>query len=119
MILLLILGKKGTIKQTEGQVYETESEYNYIQVLQSDGYNMLRLNEGQGVHSIYKPGVDNYYGPWEQFLVGPFLMPLHSKLIKSNRSPLSVLAAGTTARAASVIYGNIPIDGFRDRSEDH
>lgn len=112
MILLLVLGKHGTIKQTQGQVFETESEYNYIQVIQSDGYNMLRLNEGQGVHSIYKPGVDNYYGPWEQFLVAPFFNQAPFQLDQVKSVAIVGLAAGTTARAANVIYGNIPIDGF-------
>jgi spermidine synthase len=112
MILLLILGKQGTIKTSEGQVYEAESGYNYIQVLQSDGYNLLRLNEGQGIHSIYKPGVDNYYGPWEQFLVGPFFNAAPFKVAQVESIAIIGLAAGTTARAASVIYGDIPIDGF-------
>ena len=112
MVLLLILGKQGTIKASEGQVYEAELEYNYIQVLQSDGYNLLRLNEGQGIHSIYKPGVDNYYGPWEQFLVGPFFNAAPFKVAQVESIAIIGLAAGTTARAASVIYGNIPIDGF-------
>jgi spermidine synthase len=112
MLLLLVLGKQGTIKQTEGQVYETESEYNYIQVLQNDGYYMLRLNEGQGIHSIYKPGVDNYYGPWEQFLVGPFFNQAPFQVNQVKSIAIVGLAAGTTARAASVIYGDIPIDGF-------
>jgi predicted membrane-bound spermidine synthase len=43
------------LKHNTGQVYETESAYNYIQVAQQNGYTILRLNEGQGVHSIYKP----------------------------------------------------------------
>ena len=71
-ITLLIVGVRGSIKASNGQVFEAESEYNYIQVLQSDGYTMLRLNEGQGVHSVYKSDQLNFYGPWEQFLVGPF-----------------------------------------------
>lgn len=112
ILLLIILGKQGTIKQTEGQVYETESEYNYIQVLQSDGYNLLRLNEGQGIHSIYNPGVENYYGPWEQFLVGPFFNTPPYPLDQVQSIAIVGLAAGTTARAASIIYGEIPIDGF-------
>jgi len=36
------------IKTTTGQIYETESAYNYIQVLEQDGFHLLRLNEGQG-----------------------------------------------------------------------
>lgn len=112
MIILLTLGKQSVIKQTKGQVFETESAYNYIQVLQEDGYNMLRLNEGQGVHSIYKPGVDNYYGPWEQFLVGPFFNASPYTIDQVKSIAIVGLAAGTTARAASIVYPGIPIEGF-------
>src|SRR3990170_4198515 len=45
-----------SIKNSSGQIFEKESAYNYIQVLEKDGYYLLRLNEGQGVHSIYKAG---------------------------------------------------------------
>lgn len=112
ILLLFILGKQGTIKQTTGQLFETESEYNYIQVLQVEGYNLLRLNEGQGVHSIYKPGVENYYGPWEQFLAGPFFNPPPYSIHQVRSIAIIGLAAGTTVRAASIIYGNIPVEGF-------
>ncbi len=112
ILLLIIMGKQAAIKQSDGQVYETESEYNYIQVLQNDGYFMLRLNDGQGIHSIYKPGVANYYGPWEQFLVGPFFNQAPYRTDQVQSIAIVGLAAGTTARAASIIYGDIPIDGF-------
>ena len=112
ILLLFMLGKQGVIKQTPGQLFETESEYNYIQVLQVEGYNLLRLNEGQGVHSIYKPGVENYYGPWEQFLAGPFFNQPPYPIHQVQSIAIVGLAAGTTARAASIIYGNIPVDGF-------
>jgi MFS family permease len=45
------------IKDTPGEVYETESAYNYIQVLQEGEYRLLRLNEGQGVHSMWHPTI--------------------------------------------------------------
>jgi spermidine synthase len=99
------------LKNSKGQVYETESAYNYIQVQEQSGYTLLKLNDGQGVHSIYHPDTLNYGGPWEQFLVGPFFY--------ANRKPQDIkrmaivgLAAGTAARQASAVYGAIPIDGF-------
>ena len=55
-IILLILGiiwGSGSIKQTAGEIYERESAYNYIQVLEKDGYRYLRLNEGQGIYSVW------------------------------------------------------------------
>jgi hypothetical protein len=69
------------------------------------------LNEGQGVHSIYHPSILQYDGPWDQFLSSPYFY--------ANRKPSDVqrvaivgLAAGTTARQMTAVYGDIQIDGF-------
>lgn len=99
------------IKSTPGQIFETESAYNYIEVLKSGDSVLLRLNEGQGVHSEYNPNQLFYGGPWEEFLVGPMFNPSFS-LEKVKRIAIVGLAAGTTARQATAIYGDIPIDGF-------
>jgi spermidine synthase/uncharacterized membrane protein len=111
LMIVAALSAGQALKNNTGQVYETESAYNYIQVQEQNGYTLLRLNDGQGVHSMYHPDTLNYGGPWEQFLVGPYFY--------ANRKPQDVkrmaivgLAAGTAARQASAVYGNIPIDGF-------
>jgi predicted membrane-bound spermidine synthase len=112
LALIAVLFSSSALKQNTGQVYETESAYNYIQVQEVNGYTLLRLNDGQGVHSIYHPEVLFFNGPWEQFLVGPYFY--------ENRSPDDVksmaivgLAAGTAARQATAVYGeDIQIDGF-------
>jgi MFS family permease len=111
ILAYLITGR--TIKSTQGQIFEAESAYNYIQVLEDrDGYRYLRLNEGQGVHSIWHPTQLDYQGPWEQFLAAPFFnnSPIGPEDIKSMA--IVGLAAGTTARQASIVFGPIPIDGF-------
>jgi predicted membrane-bound spermidine synthase len=102
----------GPIKKTAGQIYETESAYNYIQVLEIDGYRMLRLNEGQGIHSMWHPTEIDFSGPWKQFLVAPFFnkAPFSLKDVKSMA--IIGLAAGTTARQATAVFGPIPIDGY-------
>jgi spermidine synthase len=99
------------LKNSTGQVYETESAYNYIQVAQQNGYTILRLNEGQGVHSIYNPNTLQYNGPWDQFLVSPYFYA-DRKPSDIKRVAIVGLAAGTTARQMTAVYGNIPIDGF-------
>jgi len=99
------------LKNSAGQVYETESEYNYIQVQEIDGFTYLRLNEGQGVHSIYRPDTLQYNGPWEEFLVGPFFYAAR-RPEDVKRMAIVGLAAGTVARQATAVYGNIPIDGY-------
>lgn len=108
VLALLLLGPKGTIKNTSGQIYEKESSYNYIQVLQEGDFRFLRLNEGQGMHSVYHPTELFYAGPWEQFLVGPYFNAEQDV----KRIAILGLAAGTTARQASVIYPNATVDGF-------
>ncbi len=111
LVLLAIFGGRGGIKRSNGQIYETESAYNYIQVVEFNGTRYLRLNEGQGIHSEYNPQTLEYGGPWQQFLVGPFFY--------ADRQPEDVrriaivgLAAGTTARQAASVFPNVVIDGF-------
>ena len=105
-------GLSGPDKDTAGMIYETESSYNYLQVLESDQYRVLRMNEGQGMHSVYHPTILNYYGPWEMVLVAPYFnsYPYPPENVKSMA--IVGLAAGTTARQATSVYGPIPIDGF-------
>src|SRR3990172_6734425 len=111
LIFIAILACNLTIKESPGQLFERESAYNYIQVQEVNGFTVLRLNEGQGVHSIYKPGNFRYGGPWEQFLVSPFFYK--HKLPQDVKSMAIIgLAAGTTARLASMVYDGIQIDGF-------
>jgi len=100
------------IKASAGQIYETESAYNYIQVLEQNGYRMLRLNEGQGIHSIWHPTQLDYFGTWEQFLVAPFFNPPDYGPEQVQSMAIVGLAAGTIARQATQVFGPIPIDGF-------
>jgi len=99
-------------RSTEGMIYETESSYNYIQVLEFSGYHLLRLNEGQGVHSIYNPDIIRYYGPWDQVLAAPFFNPAPVDPASIRSLAIVGLAAGTTARQASIAYPGIQMDGF-------
>jgi spermidine synthase len=111
LVAAVLFGSHGGIKHSNGQIYETESAYNYIQVLDINGTRYLRLNDGQGVHSQYNPATLDYGGPWQQFLVTPFFFP--------DRQPEAIqriaivgLAAGTTARQAAAVFPNVTIDGY-------
>ena len=112
LILLAIYGTRGTDKDTAGMIYETDLAYNYIQVLQSGETRYLRLNDGQGIHSVYDPQVEFYNGPWEQVLVAPFLNPAPVDPASVKSMAIIGLAAGTTARQASLVYPGIQIDGI-------
>ncbi len=112
LVMIALLSSGQALKNNTGQVYETESAYNYIQVQQQSGYTLLRLNDGQGVHSIYHPDTLNYGGPWEQFSVGPFFYA-NRKPDDIKRMAIVGLAAGTAARQATAVYGeDLLIDGF-------
>jgi spermidine synthase len=112
LLILGILWGNGVIKKTTGQIYETESAYNYIQVLEINGYRYLRLNEGQGIHSVYHPEDIAYYGPWMQVLAAPFFNPYPFTTKEVKSIAIVGLAAGTVARQATAVFGPIPIDGF-------
>ena len=112
VLALAVWGVSGQDKSSEGQIYETESAYNYIQVIEEGGYRMLRLNEGQGIHSFYHPNELNYYGPWEQVLVAPFFNSGPVRPDEIKRIAIVGLAAGTTARQAALVFPGVDIDGF-------
>ncbi len=103
---------KGPIKKTAGEIYEKESAYNYIQVIEQDGYRYLRLNEGQGVHSVWHATNLNYQGPWQEFLVAPFFNTPTFTIDPVKSMAIIGLAGGTIARQATAVFGAIPIDGF-------
>ncbi len=111
LLALALWNRNRAIKATPGQIYESESAYNYIQVIERDGARYLRLNEGQGIHSIYKPNSLEFGGPWQQFLVGPFFYPNQDPETISRIAILG-LAAGTTARQAAAVFPNVVIDGY-------
>ncbi|MHB8112263.1 MAG: spermidine synthase [Bellilinea sp.] len=100
------------MKNTTGLIYEKDSAYNYIQVLQVGETRLLRLNDGQGVHSIYNPTEYFYNGPWEQVLVAPFFYPALVELADVQSLAIVGLAAGTTARQASLVFPNIQMEGI-------
>ncbi|HYM49684.1 MAG TPA: fused MFS/spermidine synthase [Candidatus Limnocylindrales bacterium] len=108
LILALLQHSTGIRSAVYGQrIYEAESAYNYIQVVQSGQERDLILNEGHAVHSVYDPTTLYTRGPWDDFLLAP--------LFGSGAPPRSLavigLAAGTVARQYTAIDGPLPIDG--------
>jgi len=110
-IILYILGVPGTDKNSPGLIYEKDSPYNYIQVQEIGGARLLRLNDGQGYHSIYHPEIQFFNGPWEQVLVAPFFNPAPVAPESVTSMAIIGLAAGTTAAQATAVFPNIQIDG--------
>ena len=111
IILLTFLLRGQPVKAAEGAIYETESAYNYIQVVERDGCRRLLLNEGQGIHSVYCPGELRTPGPWDYFLIAPYFNPPPYTPDRVKSVALIGLAAGTIARQYTAVYGPLPIDG--------
>ena len=106
-VAALLFIPAGTIKASSGLIYETESAYQYIQVVQrTDGSRVLRLNEGVVAHSIWYPHTVLTGGEWDMFLVVPPLVgrPVERVLIIGN-------AGGTIARAYGKLYPGVQVDG--------
>jgi predicted membrane-bound spermidine synthase len=110
---LILFLPGGIIKPADvGQlVYETESAYNYIQVVQWDDEMWLKLNEGQGIHSIYDPNSVLVGGIWDYFLIAPFFNNPPYVADEVGSLALVGLAAGTVPKEYTAVYGPIPIDG--------
>jgi len=102
----------GPIKATTGQIFETESAYNYIEVVERDGIRYLLLNEGQGIHSVYAEGMTATYGTWDYFLAAPFFNPAPATMDSDDRLGIIGLAAGTISKQYTNVFGPIPIDGW-------
>jgi spermidine synthase len=100
----------GTVKSSSsGEViYETETETQYAQVIEdSDGERTLELNEGQAVHSLYRPGSYLTGRYWDGLIVLPFAaldQPPERVAILGN-------AAGTAARMYGHYFPDARVDG--------
>ncbi len=91
-------------------IYETESQYNFIQVSKQGDATLLMLNDGHAIHSIYQPGREIYGGPWDYMTVGSYF---NKDEVPSDVKNVALigLAAGTMAQQITAGYGPIPIDG--------
>lgn len=114
VILLVAFPRTPLRAAAEGAVLleERETSYNYIQVQEdANGYRLLSLNEGQGVHSIYHPTIYRYHGTWDYFLSAPYFNA--NKSAADVKSLLVIgLAAGTIPRQYQHVYGDIRMVGI-------
>ena len=100
----------GTVKATdEGEVlFEDETPTQYVRVIEEpDGERLLELNEGQAVHSVYRPGSYLTGDVWDGYLVLPFAG------LRERPERIAILgnAAGTTARAYGHYFPDTEVDG--------
>ncbi len=103
---------RGGLKSYEGQIYETESAYNYIQVIRRDKCNYLLLNEGQAFHSYYCDGNQiPRISVWSLMIAAPFFRVPDTNM-EPHRVAIIGLAAGTVAKQYIRAFGPISIDGI-------
>jgi predicted membrane-bound spermidine synthase len=112
VILLALIGLKGFDKKAQGIIYEEESSYNYIQVQRINDFSILRLNEGQGIHSISHPTRLDFNGPWEQVISAPFFNQAPFDISQVERIAILGLAGGTSAIQGKLAFPESIIDGF-------
>jgi len=102
----LIAIPPGAVKATSGLLYEKESPYQFVQVVQRGDERLLFLNEGFAVHSIWRAQTVLTGGEWDMFLTVP-------PLLGRSAAKIAILgnAGGTTARSFGVYYPESNIDG--------
>jgi spermidine synthase len=108
-IAALALLPPGLVKPGDGVIYEGESPYQFIQVVQrSDGSRVLHLNEGWAEHSLWRPNQVLTGGYWDNFLLAPVLhggSGLHSLAMVGY-------AGGTVGRAYGVYWPDVNVLGI-------
>ncbi|OQY80199.1 MAG: hypothetical protein B6D41_21380 [Chloroflexi bacterium UTCFX4] len=105
---LTLQNRATAIKPLPNVIYETESPYNFIQVIDENPLRLLTVNEGQAYQSVYYPNTILLGGYWDLFLVTPFLTdaaPPRSLLVVG-------LAAGTVTKQFAQVFPDIQMDGI-------
>lgn len=87
-------------------LYEKESAYNYIQVVQDGTRTDLILNEGQAIHSIYDSADNLTHGYWDYLLLADAFRPAATTAQVPGSVAILGLAGGTAARQYRLAYGD-------------
>ena len=100
----------GVVKDTDGDgrvIHEADTEMQYARVVEyPDGERHLELNEGQAVHSIYRPDSVLTGDVWDGYLVAP-------RAVREDvPGSIAILGngAGTTARAYEHYFPQTRVD---------
>jgi spermidine synthase len=116
LIAVVLALPVGTLKSAEAGtvLHEADTEYQYARVIEyDDGRRTLELNEGQAVHSVYRPDTVLTGDVWDGHLVLPFTslrQPPERVAILGN-------AAGTTSRAYERFFPDTRVDGVEIDAE--
>ena len=86
-------------------LYEKESAYNYIQVVQDGTKTELILNEGLAIHSIYDPQSELTNGYWDYVALADSFRPAQTAEARPKDVAILGFAGGTAARQLTAVYG--------------
>ena len=110
-VAVLIALPSGTVKAADNGgrvVEEADTEMQYARVIEyPDGERHMELNEGQAVHSIYRPDSVLTNNVWDGYLVAPFA----GRSEPPENIAILGFAGGTTARAYEKYFPQTRIDG--------
>ncbi len=110
-LLALIFLPAGGIKQesADGEViFEDETRVQYARVIEdADGSRTLELNEGQAIHSFYRPDTALTDLYWD----AAFVLPMAVGGRPPERVAILGNAAGTVARAYARYFPDTRVDG--------
>ena len=106
-VIALLLVPPGAVKATSGLLFEKESPYQYVAVVEwDDGTRVLQLNEGVAYHSMWRRDSVLTGEYWDLFALLPPLL---------GHAPRDMLvignAGGTIARAYGRFHPGVSIDG--------
>jgi spermidine synthase len=115
-LLAVIAVPVGTIKgDADGRVlFEAETTHQYARVVErDDGTRVLELNEGQAVHSLYRPGSYLTGDYWDGHLV------LHAAASRRAPERIAILgnAGGTVARSFGHFFPRTAVDAVEIDAE--
>jgi spermidine synthase len=115
-LLALLAVPVGTIKgDADGRVlYEAETTHQYARVVEEpDGTRVLELNEGQAVHSLYRPGSYLTGDYWD----GQLVLPAAARAQPPGRIAILGNAAGTVARSFGHFFPATAVDAVEIDAE--
>jgi spermidine synthase len=115
-LLAVLAVPVGTIKaDADGRVlYEAETTHQYARVIErDDGTRVLELNEGQAVHSLYRPGSYLTGDYWDGHLV----LPAAAAERQPGRVAILGNAGGTVARSFGHFFPRTAVDAVEIDAE--
>ncbi len=106
-ILPLSLANILPVKNSSGIILETESPYQYIQVIQKDSKKYLIFNEGAGIQTLFNENSVLSGSYYDYFTPLPYLLPK----TKNLNILILGLAAGNMNNQYHHFFKNFQIDG--------